>query len=206
MEAREAAEFESFMRARDAAMPLALRDTPKAAAFGLAGREQAAESVEAALLLGDRVARAGGRLSGRVLFGDVESPRCARSGSRAVVHRFDVRSRQRVLHLRRRDELCWVEDPRLRVVVEDVLRDGAVTRVSVRIVAGQRAVGPPLAGATLELVKGVPRWDDIWRLRGHLKTALAVTPWTHAAGAVPPASPSGRPAPADPLAAVEGLR
>ena len=42
MEAREAAEFESFMRARDAGIPLALRDSPKAAAFGLAGREQAA--------------------------------------------------------------------------------------------------------------------------------------------------------------------
>lgn len=206
MEAREAAEFESFMAARDAAIPLALRDSPKAAAFGLAGREHALETVEAAVLLGDRVARARGRLSGRVLLGEVENPRSSRTGPRSFVYRFDVSSRQRVLHLRRRDELCWVDDPRLRVVVEDVRRDGGMTRVTVRLLAGQRAVGLPPRGATLELVESVPKWDDIWRVRGHLKTVLAVTPWTHADGGIPAPAAPARPAPPDPLAAVEALR
>ncbi|MCC6630133.1 MAG: hypothetical protein IT340_22360 [Chloroflexi bacterium] len=206
MDAREAAEFEGFMAARDAAIPLALRDSPKAAAFGLAGREHALETAETAVLRGDRVARARGRLSGRVLLGEVENPRSTRTGPRRVAYGFDVRSRQRVLHLRRRDELCWVDDPRLRVVVEDVRRDGGATRVSVRLLAGQRAVGLPTAGATLELVEPAPTWDDIWRVRGHLKTVLAATPWTHADGGIPaPAPPAAPPVP-DPLAAVEALR
>lgn len=206
MEACEAAEFESFMRARDAAIPLALRDSPKAAAFGLAGREHALETVEAAVLLGDRVARARGRLSGRVLLGVVENPRSTRTGPRSFVYCFDIRSRQRVLHLRRRDELCWVDDPRLRVVVEDVRRDNGTTRVSLRVLAGQRAVGLPPRGTTLELVESAPKWDDIWRVRGHLKTVLAMTPWTHAASGIPAPAPPAAPAPPDPLAAVEALR
>lgn len=206
MEAREAAEFESFMRGRDAGFPLALRDRPKAAAFGLAGREEAAETVEAAVLLGDRVARASGRLSGRVLLGEVENPRTVRAAPRRFVARFEVRSRQRVLHLRRRDELCWVDDPRLRVLVEDVRREGRATRVFLRVTAGRQAVGLPPAGATREFVEKVPRWDDIWRVRGHLKTVLAVTPWTHTDGAVPAPAPPARQAPPDPLTALEALR
>lgn len=206
IEAREAAEFESFLQGRDAGIPLALRDKPKAAAFGLAGREDAAQTIEAAILLGDRVARAQGRLAGRVLFGTVEQPSRTQVGPRRFEYRFEIRSSQRVLHLRRRDELCWVVAPRLRILVEDVRREQGTTRVLVRILSGQQAVGLPAAGSTLEFVESVPKWNDVYRLRGHLKKVLAVTPWTHAAANVPAPTPTQMARPPDLLAAVEALR
>jgi hypothetical protein len=206
IEAREVAEFESFMQARDAGIPLTLRDKPKAAAFGLAAREDAAQTIESAVLLGDRVARAQGRLAGRVLIGMIERPTRTQVGPRRFEYRFEIRSSQRVLHLRRRDELCWIDDPRLRVLVEDVRREQGTTRVSGRILSGQQAVGLPTTGRTLEFVGAVPKWTEIYRLRGHLKKVLAVTPWTHAAGDIPPPVPSQGTRPTDLLAAVEALR
>jgi len=209
LEAREAAEFESFVRVlgRDRGWPLALRDGPKAAAFGLATREDALQTAGAAVLLGDRVARAGGRLAGRVVVGTVESPASVRVAPYRVVHRFELVSRQPVLHVRVRDELCRADDGRLRVLVERVQRRGAETRLSLRLVTGQRAVGLLAAGMELEFVAGRPNWDAIWRVRGHLKTALAARPWTHTPGALPAPTPvATTPPPADPLALVEALR
>jgi hypothetical protein len=206
MEARDADEFESFMRARDQGWRLTLRDGPKAAAFGLTAREEARENVEAAILLGDRVARAEGRLSGRVVVGTVDSPVRERVGSHQFEYRFELCTEQRVLHVRRRDELCLVDDPRLRVMVEDVHRQGSSTRLRLRIIAGQQAVGLPVSGASLELVKGVPKWKDVWRSRKHLSTVLASMPWTHRNDGPPPSTPGRMPAPVDLLVAVEGLR
>jgi hypothetical protein len=207
LETREAAEFESFMLGRDRGWPLALRDGPKAAAFGLATREDALQTVGAAVLLGDRVARAAGRLAGRVVVGTVESPASVRSAPYRVVQRFELVSRQPVLHVRVRDELCRADDGRLRVLVERVRRRGAETRLSLRLVAGQRAVGLPAAGTELEFVAGRPNWEAIWRVRGHLKTALAARPWTHTPGALPAPTPVATTTPpADPLALVEALR
>jgi hypothetical protein len=206
LEAREAAEFENFMQGRDENRPLTLRDGAKAAAFGLATREEALQNVGAAVLLGDRVARAAGRLTGRVVVGIVESPRSMRAGPYRVVHRFELVSRQRVLHVRVRDELYRADDGRLRVLVEQVRRRGTETRLTLRILAGQRAVGLPAKGAELEFVEGMPAWGEIWRVRGHLKTTLATRPWTHTPGALPAASPPPKTPPADPLALVEALR
>ncbi len=204
LERREAEEFESFMAARDAGHYLSLRDGPRAAAFKLSAREDAAQNLEAARLLGDRVARARGRLTGRVLVGEVVRPRATRLGPRQTSYEFDLHTTQRVLHIRVRDELFWVDDPRLRVVVTRVQRRGASTWVSLQITKGQRSVGLPPAGAHLEFAPSVPDWAWLWRLRSHLSRRLAITPWTHTDQPIPP-SPV-RPAPSDPLAAVEALR
>jgi hypothetical protein len=206
LEAHEAAEFANFMDVRDQGRPLTLRDSPKAAAFGLEGREKAGENAEAALLLGDRVARASARLAGRLVVGEVENPRRLRTAPHCFVSLFELRSEQAVLHVRRRDELCLAGDPRLKVLVEDVHRSGTTTRLRLRIVTGQKSVGLPAAGTSLELVEDVPEWNGIWRIRGHLKNALATTPWTHRGDGVPVPVPTRRAPPVDLLAAVEAFR
>ena len=78
--------------------------------------------------------------------------------------------------------------------------------LSLRMLAGQRAVGLPAAGTSLELVDGVPKWNDIWRVRGHLKTVLAGTPWTHRADGLPGVSPSLTARPPDLLGAIDRFR
>ncbi|MDQ3702233.1 MAG: hypothetical protein M3442_15130, partial [Chloroflexota bacterium] len=207
LERREADEFQSFMGSRDAGYFLSLRDKPKAAVFKLSAREDAVQNAGAALLRGDRVARARGRLAGRVVFGVVSGSQAVRAGVRKVEHRLTLRSRQRVLHVRRGDTLCWTEDPRLRFVVLDVQRRGHVTHLSLVVTNGQRAVGVPADGAALELLPGVPDWSWLFRVRVHLKDRLRATPWTHDPAAVPaPAPATRRSVPLDPLAAVEALR
>jgi hypothetical protein len=206
LEAREASEFDNFMQARDDGLPLTLRDRPRAAAFGLSAREKARENVEASIVLGDRVARARGRLTGRVVLGTVERPRRVRVAPRAFEDRFELRSTQRILHVRLRDELLAAQDARLKVLVEEIRRDGSSTVLSLRMLAGQRAVGLPPAGSSLEFVDGVPRWDDIWRVRGHLKKVLASTPWTHRDDGLPGATPTPTARPADLLAAIDTFR
>jgi hypothetical protein len=206
LEAREASEFDNFMQARDDGLPLTLRDRPRAAAFGLSAREKARENVEASIVLGDRVARARGRLTGRVVLGTVERPRRVRVAPRAFEDRFELRSTQRILHVRLRDELLAAQDARLKVLVEEIRRDGSSTVLSLRMLAGQRAVGLPPAGSSLEFVDGVPRWDDIWRVRGHLKKVLASTPWTHRDDGLPGAAPTPTARPSDLLAAIDTFR
>lgn len=204
LERREAAEFESFIAARDAGHHLSLRDGPRAAAFKLSAREDATRNFEAARLLGDRVARARGRLAGQALVGEVVRPRVTRIGPRRARYEFELHSTQRVLHIRVRDELCLVDDPRLRVVVTRVQRRGASTQVSLQITKGQRSAGLPPARCHLELVPYLPDWTWLWRMRGHLSRRLAITPWTHTDQPIPPSAV--RPAPSDPLTAVEALR
>ena len=204
LERLEAAGFASFMESRDQGYGLPLRDKPKPAAFKLNAREDAAQNVAVAVLRGDRVARARGTLAGRVVVGAVSGVRAARIG-RKTEHRLTLASSQRVLHVRQRDTLSWVEDPRLQFVVEDVRRAGRTTQLLLAVAAGMRAVGVPENGSLLELATGAPDWSRLGRLRVHLAERLRNTPWTHAQGDIP-ASPARRGAPADPLAALEALR
>jgi hypothetical protein len=207
LQEREAQEFESFMQSRDAGFFLPLRDKAKAAAFKLAERENALETIEAAICLGDRVALAKARLAGRILEGTVENPRRIRVRPRIFESTFDLISVQRVLRIRPRDELRLVSDPREKVIVRSVERQGRRTRVQLEIVKGQNAVGLPAAGSSAVFTPSVPDWNSLMQSRVQLKERLAVQPWTHADNAAMPGrSPSQLPRPADPLAAVEALR
>lgn len=205
LERREADEFASFMASRDAGYPVPLRDRAKLAAFKLASREDAGENTAAAVVRGDRLARAAARLAGHVVVGTVGRVRAVDAGPRRTEYQVELASTQRVLHVRRRDTLGWAEDPRLRFLVEDVRRTGRGTRLSLVLTAGMRAVGVPREGSALELVTGAPDWSRLWRVRSHLSKRLQTTPWTHADGGVPDPAPRVG-VPTDPLAAVEALR
>jgi hypothetical protein len=206
LEAREADEFRSFMFSRESGHFLPLRDSPKSAAFRLAAREDAAEGARAALLYGDRVHLERERLAGRILRGTVENPVRTRLAPRRFECRFTVVTGQRVLHVRRRDELHLLADPRMKVVVTDVRRSGRTTRVSVVMLKGARAVGLPAANQEVAFGDGPPDWNRIILLRKQMRDRLATQPWTHQDGQLPGASPSNAPRPADLLAAIEGLR
>jgi hypothetical protein len=206
LEERENDEFGSFMSSRDAGHHLPLRDGPKLAAFKLAAREDAVEGVESALLYGDRVHFERQRLAGRVLAGTVENPVRVRVAPRRFECRFTVVSEQRVLHVRRRDELHLVGDSRMKVVVTDVRRNGSTTRVSCMMLKGGRAVGLPQRGEEISLGDGPPEWDRLIRMRVQLRNRLANQPWTHREEPLPPASPQRNPMPLDLLATIERLR
>ena len=205
LERREAEAFASFMASRAAGYYLPLRDSPRAAVYKLAEREDATENTNAALLTGDRVACAQARLDGTILTGQAVNPCVVRLGPRQFEHRFELESTQPVLRVRRRDELCLLTDPRLSLLVTEVRRRGGTTVVSLLVRKGQQAVGLPAAGAVLELGPGTPDWDRLIRTRGQLKKRLAVTPWTHDATGMPGAIRRAG-APADLLTAVEALR
>lgn len=205
LERLEAAEFESFMASRDQGFGLQLRDKPKLAAFKLNAREDAAENAEAAVVRGDRLARARAKLSGHVVAGTVTAVQSTKVGRRTV-HRLSLASTQRVLHVRQRDTLCWVEDPRLAFTVEQVRRQEGATELVLAMVSGMNAVGVPQRGAMLELTSGAPDWSRIYRTRKHLAERLRTTPWTHIGGGDVPTSPVRGGAPTDPLAALEPLR
>ncbi len=206
LEAREADEFRSFMSSRESGHPLPLRDSPKSAAFRLAAREDAAEGARAAILYGDRVHLERERLAGRILGGTVENPVRTRLAPRRFQSRFTVVTGQRVLHVRRGDELHLLADPRMKVVVTDVRRSGRTTRVSVVMLKGTRIPGLPIANQQVLLGDGPPDWDGIIRMRKQMRDRLATPPWTHQDQQLPGASPSNAPRPDDLLAAIEGLR
>ncbi len=206
LEAREADEFRSFMTSRELGHALPLRDSPKSAAFRLASREDAADGARAALLYGDKVHFERERLAGRILCGIVENPVRTRLSPRRFECRFTVVTEQRMLHVRRRDELYLLADPRMKVVITDVRRNGQIKRVSVLMLQGKRSVGLPVPDQEVSLGSSPPDWNRIIRLRKQMRDRLAQPVWTHQNGQVPDASPTGTPKPADLLAAVEGLR
>lgn len=206
IEVREARAFSGFMTSRDQGYPLPLRDRPKAAAFKLTAREDAVENIEAAIRAGDHVGRARARLAGEILLGEVVNVERVRLGPRRFELRFELLSQQRILKIRQRDELCWIDDPRLRVTVTEVQRIGRASRISLVITAGQRAVGLPIPGTLVELVPNLPNWGQLPLTYKHLKERLAVLPWTHADGDVPPARARSSSPPADLIGAVEALR
>lgn len=207
LEKREAEELQSFMRSREAGYFLSLRDRPRPAVFRLEAREDALEQLEAARLYGDQIARAEAVLSGSVLVGVVQNPRELKHSPRQKELRFEVLSRQAGLRLRRRDELCLLSDPRLRVVVTDIQRQGTESRVFVRVLRGMRAVGLLAEGQPVELGPSGPDWSSLPRLRGKLKIRLSQNNWTHdREGKIPLPIKSRQKHPEDPLAAVEALR
>lgn len=206
LELREAEEFRSFLSSREAGHPMPLRDSPKSAAFRLAVREDAAEGARAAMLYGDKVYLERERLAGRILIGTVENPVRTRIAPRRFECRFTIVTGQRVLHVRRRDELHLLADPRMKVVVTDVRRNGRRTRVSMRMLKGERAVGLPTPNQEVAFGDGPPDWNRIILLRKQMRDRLATPPWTHLNEQLPGASPSVAPRPADLLAAIEGLR
>jgi hypothetical protein len=206
LEAREADEFVSFMSSRDLGYALPLRDSPKSAAFRLASREDAADGARSALLYGDKVHFERERLAGKILSGTVENPTRRRLAPRQFECRFTVVTDQRVLHVRRRDEVHLLADPRMKVVVTDVRRNGRTTRVSVVMLKGTRAVGLPRPGQGVALGSAPPDWYRIILLRKQMRDRLARPPWTHQNEQPPGASPSAATRPADLLAAIERLR
>ncbi|MEZ5996406.1 MAG: hypothetical protein R3C25_11730 [Hyphomonadaceae bacterium] len=193
LHAHEAAVFESFMQARDGGMPLPYRDTPKAGAFKIAEREHAAQSVAAGSIYGDAMAQARARMAGDILMGAVRDVTLIRVG-RKRVFRFIVDTAQQNLHMRARDELAWLQDPRLKCVIEGVDKQGPLSSVRLRVSAGMNAVGAPQDGAVIELGPPPPDWRALGRERVKMASRLANTPWTHARDAAPPApSPRRRP-------------
>jgi hypothetical protein len=206
MEQREAEAFAWFMDGRDQGYRLPLRDRPKAAAFKLMTREDAAENVEAAVRFGDRVGRARARLAGEIILGEVARPQRVRLGPRRFELQFELLSQQPILKLRPRDELYWIDDPRLRVTVTQVQRTGRSSRISLVITRGQRVVGLPTPGTFLELVPSLANWEQIRLTRKQLSQRLAVLPWTHTDGEMPPARARSSPPPPDLASAIEGLR
>jgi len=204
---REAQEFDNFMQSRDNGFFLPTRDKPKAAALKLTEREIALQTVEAAVCIGDRVALAKARLAGRILEGTIENPRRVWVRPRVFESTFDLISSQRVLRIRPRDELILLTDPRQRVLVRNVERQGRRTRVQLEIIKGKNAVGLPSASSIQVFTPYVPDWNSLTQARIQLAERLAVQPWTHAEnGAMPQRVPSQLPEPADLLAAVEALR
>jgi hypothetical protein len=206
LQAHEAAVFESFMQARDGGMPLPYRDTPKAGVFKIAEREHAVQWIASGTVYGDAMAQARARMTGDILSGTVRDVTLACVG-RKRVYRFVIDTAQQNLHMRARDELAWLPDPRLKCVIEGVDKQGALTSVRVRISTGMNAVGPPRDGADIELGPAPPDWRALGRERVKMASRLATTPWTHARDAEPPVpAPHDAAPPADLLAAIEALR
>jgi hypothetical protein len=185
---------------------LPYRDSPKAGAFKIVAREEAASNLSQGAIFGDTMALARARLKGTVLSGEVRNATQTRV-PRKTVYRFDVATEQTNLHIRSGDELALVEDPRLHCRVERVQRRGAITIVSFLVTAGMKKPGPPANGRLVDIACAPPDWGQIWRARIQMSKRLSVTPWTHANNGLPPRQP--RPAVAQPndlLSAVERLR
>ncbi|AIV53162.1 hypothetical protein [Burkholderia pseudomallei] len=206
LKTREAAIFENFMQARDNGLPLPYRDTPKAGAFKIVEREYAVQSMESGAIYGDAVAQARARLSGDVLSGKVCDISQTKEG-RKTVHRFSIETVQANLHIRTRDTLAWLGDTRLQCVVEGVDKQGAVTKVHLRMSAGMKIFGSPNSGSEMELATPPTDWNLLGKQRQKMAKRLANTPWTHVRdAATPPHMPHSGPPPTDLLAAIEALR
>jgi hypothetical protein len=203
--ARENEEFLNFMKARDEGRSLPYRDTPKAGAFKLSAREVAAGNFDAGSLYGDDMERARGRLNGAILTGVIRNY-TKEKVPRTHIHRFDIETTQTNLHHRSGDELALMSDPRLRGIVENVNRQGAVTTVSLRVISGMKVPGVPVECLEVDLGPPPPDWGRVIRGRAQMSKRLAVTPWTHMDGAAPSQPPSSVPRPNDLVAAVESLR
>jgi hypothetical protein len=206
LDEREHDEFENFMQSRDAGYHLPLRDKPKPAAFKLADREDALDNLEAAIVHEDRLGRARARLAGEILHGAVRNPRKVHTGPWRFEYSLEVVSNQRVLKVRRRDELTLLRDTRLTVVVTDIQRRGRTTTVSLRLSKGGRAVGLPLTGEVIECGPGAPDWLGIVRTRVQMADRLSSPPWTHSDAGMPNRSPQTQRPPRNLLAILEGLR
>lgn len=154
----------------------------------------------------DRLGRARALLAGNILRGTVRNPRKVHLGPWQFEHSLEVVSQQRVLRVRRRDELSLLLDTRLKAVVTDIHRNGRTTTVSLRLSSGGRAVGLPRAGEVIELGPGAPDWLGILRTRAQMADRLSNPPWTHSEGGIPNCEPQEERPPRDLLRVLEGLR
>lgn len=204
MEEREREVFARWCDGNEKAIPMPLRDGPKAAAFRLVTREDSLEQLGAARVHEDAVARARATAEGRVVEGTVRDLVVTKQG-RATRVEFTVETAQGLLRVRPGDALSWLDDPRMEVTVTAVRRTGPRSTVRVRMTAGMRALPPPAEGEARVWGPKPPSWRWLHMQRKQMKARLAVMPWTHVDG-TPPATPVGGPRPKDLLAAVEGLR
>lgn len=203
---READIFQNFMQARDDGLPLPYRDTPRAGAFKITEREHAVQTVKSGAIYSDAVALARARLSGDVLSGYVRDVTLTKVGRRKI-YRFVVETAQINLHMRQRDELAWLNDTRLRCIIEGVEKQGALTRVLLRISAGMQAIGAPQENGQIELAPPPPDWSVLGRQRVKMASRLATQPWTHVRDTEIPADIAHDSAPpVDLLAAIEALK
>lgn len=210
LEEREAREFARFMDRLDGDRREARRDKPKTAVIKMAIREDAVRNHFASVLCGDSVGYLEGMLNGYVVCGVVARVVKVPIGARREDTTLDLRSTQRVLRVRRLDELFFKDDPRICMRVIDVVREGQSTTISLRITRGLRLTGAIRQGMTLDLVSEKPDWGWLGRKLNRIKNRLEELPWTHVAGSslqAPPGSATPmRTPPPDPLAAVEALR
>lgn len=183
-----------------------LLDSPKVAAFKLTVRENAEENMEAALQLEDRVKRGQALLEGKMLQGVATRSARLRTAPRNYEYSFVIESRQENLRLRAGDELILANDPRLRVVVDGIHRVGSVNSINLRILKGQKAVGIPATGETLEFVKNLPDWGRIGTQLNQLRVRTQQMPWTHQKGFLPAPKPARRRTPENALKLIDDLR
>ena len=141
-----------------------------------------------------------------MLRGTVRNPQKVHLGPWRFEYSLEVVSQQRVLRVRRRDELSLLLDTRLKAVVTDIHRNGRTTTVSLRLSSGGRAVGLPRIGEVIELGPGAPDWLGIVRTRVQMAERLSNPPWTHSDGGIPNCKPQDGGAPRDLLRILEGLR
>lgn len=201
---REREVFAHWCAGNEKAIPMPLRDGPKAAAFRLVTREDAIEQLDAARVHEDAVAQARATAEGRVVEGTVRDLVVAKDG-RATRVEFALTTTQALLRVRPGDSLCWLDDPRMEVAVSSVVRAGGHTTLRVRMTAGMRALPAPREGEMRLWGPKPPSWRWLLLQRKQMKARLAVMPWTHCDG-TPVATPASTPRPKDLLAAVEGLR
>lgn len=215
----QAAEQQAFLRfrsttARGSRAPRT--DKSKGGTFRYAEREQALITVEAAVACADEFARARAVASGEIVEGVVTSVRRALvpgQARRAIL--VDVITRQSTLRVREGHELADRGAPRARYLVRAVRIEGGTmstptTRLVLQMIAGMRAVGAPMIGASVTLVREVPDLQRLGRIRGALAQKLSLPHWT--LGGPPPLPvPPGRRAslprdlPDSPLQALEVL-
>ena len=129
-------------------------------------------NMESAVLHEDRLGRARARLAGTVLHGTVRNPQKIHLRPWQFAYSLEVITQQRVLRVRRRDELSLLSDTRLKVVVTDIQRSGRTTTVSLRLSSGGRAVGLPRIGEVIELGPGA-FFGEVALLDQSVRTAQA---------------------------------
>ena len=199
----EARAFERWSIREATGLPMPVRDSAKAGAFKLVGREFALAQKEADH--DDLVVRVRGLMRGELLSGRVDLLRRRKEG-RATVITFTVVSAQTVLRMRARDTLCWLADPRLRVVVEGVHQSQGEVQVRVRVVAGMRCTVVPVEGQSILLGPERPDPAALGRHLMQMRDRLAGPAWTHRPGASPVVTTVEASESLDPLARVESLR
>ncbi len=183
----DAAEADAFAYAMDAlsAGRWSGRPSTRSMARSYLMRQAAQENVDAALVLGDRVARARARLTGTVVAGTVVAERIVGTRDGVLV----VRTAQPILRVRSGDQMYWADDTRLRLRIEDIrpedVADGATTVVILAITRGRRSVACPSPGAAIELVPAIPDWGRALRETARLSARPDAPPWAPARDRLP---------------------